>query len=115
MKQKQPATESLQRWLIFLSTLLLAVLGYQSQQLTYQNRQITAVLSTVATLTERVANNQDHIESIIRDIDRLENWRNSIPFRKPDKTAFVPRWFLLPDRRIVHMPVRPPLKPTERF
>jgi len=69
MKQKQPATEHLQRWLLFASTLILGALTYQSQQM-------TGVLVEIRGITKDVAANA-------RQIQELQQWRYSQPFRKP--------------------------------
>ena len=90
--RKQPASESLQKWLLFASTMILGAL-------TYQNQQMTAMLVELKGVTVEISGMADDIERNRNEIYELQKWRRSLPF--PDKKmSLVPKAFIMPDRRI---------------
>jgi len=86
---KQPATESLQRWLLFASTLILGALTYQSQQM-------TGVLVEIRGITRDVEVNA-------REIQELKEWRYSQPFRRPEVRQIPKVALPLDQRRRFHI------------
>ena len=99
MKQKQPASESLQKWLLFASTMILGVLTYQNQQMTNMLVELKGITTEISGLKGDINRNRD-------DIEELREWRYTFPF--PDKkTSLGPKVFIMPDRRKAHMPIWP--------
>ena len=95
-RSKQPASESLQKWLLFASTMILGALTYQSQQM-------TGVLVEIRGITRDVEANARDVEANAREIKELKQWRYSQPFRKPDVMEIPKVALPLDQRRRLHI------------
>lgn len=98
MRQKQPASEGLQKWMLFALSIVIMAMGYQ-------NIQITGLIGDTRALLEMIESNGRDMVKIERRIDNLEQWRYSVPIPIPSKIRRAPKIFLLPDRRKIHLHV----------
>lgn len=99
-REKQPASESLQKWTLFTTGLIFSALAFQ-------NIQMTNILVEIQRINDVSEHNAFRIDGVQDDINELQRWRHSQPFRPPT-TPSIPKVILMPDRRIFHLPIKPP-------
>lgn len=96
MRHKQPASEGLQKWMLFALAVVITAMGYQ-------NIQITGLIGETRAMLEILASNGRDMSKIEKRIDNLEQWRYNVPLPSPNKISSVPKLFVLPDRRKFHL------------
>ena len=92
---KQPASEQLQKWILFALGIIITALGAQNVQMMNITRELASLTSTVAALVKEVDGNKDRIL-------RLENYHFSNEPRREPK-LIPPNEVIQGDRRKIHL------------